>query len=198
MNDLDSALDDIAHLRAQLAGSSRFRGFAPGIVAVTGLMAAGLAAWQSHLDDSSLTIWILLAAISAMLIGTEAVIRARKLHRSIADKMLSVTLNRFLPVATAGAILGIVVLLQAPEHMRLLPGIWQLLMGVGIFAALANLPKAMLWAGAFYFFSGTVSLGLSSEVYPAIPWLMGLPFGFGQLLVALILYLASKETEHGR
>ena len=115
MNDLNSALDDIARLREQLAASSRFQGLAPGVVALTGALAVALAAWQTATHESNLFIWVLLAAICAFMIGTEAIIRARTLHRSMAGRMLSTTLNRFMPMAAAGAVAGIVVLLRVAE-----------------------------------------------------------------------------------
>jgi len=170
MTEIDSALDDIARIREQLAASSRFQGLAPSVVAITGVLALGLAAWQASVNDDDLVIWILLAAICAMLIGTEAVVRARTLHRAMADRMLSTTLNRFMPVAMAGAIVGIVVLFRAPEHSRLLPGIWQLLMGVGIFAVMSNLPRSMVYPAVFYFISGTASLSLCAGNHPAALW----------------------------
>lgn len=199
MSEIDSALDDIARIREQLAASSRFQGLAPGVVALTGVLALALSAWQTKVGDDDLTVWIVLAAICAMLIGTEAVIRARTMHRAMADRMLSTTLNRFLPVAMAGGIVGIVVLLRAPEHGRLLPGMWQLLMGIGIFAVLSNLPRTMVCAAVFYFICGAASLALSAGHQPApTAWLMGLPFGLGQLLVAGILYRASVGVSHGQ
>lgn len=197
MNDVESALHDIARLREQLAASSRFQGLAPGIVALTGCFALALGGWQLLAREEDLSVWILLAAVCALMIGTEAVARARKLHRSMADRMLGTTLNRFLPVATAGAILGVVILVHAPEHSRLLPGIWQLLIGIGIFAVLSNLPRQMVIAAIFYFAGGTLALAMSGSRWPPMPWLMALPFGVGQLLVAAILYCSSTETSHG-
>jgi len=196
MQDLDSALDDIIRVRGQLAASTRFQGFAPWIVALTGLLAFALAIWQSVGNDTGLFVWILLAAVSALMIGTEAIVRARQLHRSMAGRLVSITLERFLPTAAAGAIAGVVILLYAPEHARLLPGVWQLLMAVGIYAVLGNLPRQMTWAAIFYYATGTASLvAVNSDLTTA--WLMGLPFGVGQLLVAGILHFASTETAHG-
>jgi hypothetical protein len=197
MNEIDSALQDIAHLRDRLAASSRFQGFAPGLVAVTGCFAAALGLWQQARQDENLLAWMLLAAVCALLIGIEAVGRARKAHRSMADRMLASTLSRFLPVATAGAILGVVVLVRVPEFAGALPGLWQLLMGIGIFAMLSGLPRLMTIAGAFYFVSGTISLLLSGGAAPSTAWLMAVPFSIGQLLVAAILHLASRELHHG-
>lgn len=197
MSDVESALHDIARLREQLAASSRFQGLAPGVVALTGCFAFALGAWQHFAGEEGLLVWILLAAVCAMMIGTEAIARARKMHRCMADRMLGATLHRFLPVAAAGAILGVVVLMRAPEHSRFLPGIWQLLMGVGVFAVLSNLPRQMIGAAVFYFAAGTVSLALSGSPWPPTSWLMALPFGLGQLLVAGILYQASSESSYG-
>lgn len=197
MNEVESALHDIARLREQLAASSRFQGLAPGIVALTGGFALALGGWQYLTGVDDLFVWILLAAVCALMIGTEAVARARKHHRSMADRMLGTTLNRFLPVATAGAILGVVILVRAPEQSRLLPGIWQLLMGIGIFAVLSNLPRQVVIAAIFYFVAGTLSLALGGLPWPPMSWLMALPFGLGQLLVAAILHRASSETSHG-
>jgi hypothetical protein len=160
MQDIESALDDINRIRNQLASTTRFRGFAPSIIGLTGVLAFALAAWQTEVGDSGLAAWILLAVISATLVGTEAVIRARRWHRAMADRLINTTLQRFLPTATAGAIVGLVVLVRLPAHARLLPGLWQLLMGVGIFAALGNLPRRMIWAAAYYFAAGGVCLNL--------------------------------------
>ena len=198
MKDIESTLDDIARLRDQLAAGSRFQGLAPGVVALTGGAALGLGAWQAKAHSEDLFIWIILAAMCAMAIGTEAIIRARRLHRSMADRMLNTTLNRFMPAASAAGMTGMMVLLYAPEHSRFLPGIWQLLMGVGIFAMIASLPKQMVWAAGFYFASGTASLALSVGDTPATAWLMGVPFGLGQLLVAAILHRASTGASHGQ
>lgn len=196
MNDVEAALNDIARIREQLAASTRFQGFAPPIVAATGGLALALAAWQSATGQHSLSAWIVLAVISAVLIGTEAIVRARKLHRSMADRLLSTTLQRFMPTAMAGAILGLVVLTRAFEFSAFLPGTWQLLMGIGIFAVQGNLPRNIVFAAAFYFLCGTVCLTLASEAAAPLPWLMGLPFGIGQLVVALLLHLGSKEANH--
>jgi hypothetical protein len=196
MQDIDSALNDINRIRNQLAASSRFEGFAPKIVALSGVLALGLAALQSRSGDESLLTWIVLAAISATMIGTEAIVRARIYHCAMADRMLSATLQRFMPTAMAGAVIGLVVLLRLPEHVQLLPGLWQILMGVGIFSVLGGLPEKIIWAAGFYFASGTLSLLASASSTGIMPWLMGIPFGAGQLLVAAILHFSARYDRH--
>lgn len=193
MNDVEAALHDIARIREQLAASTRFQGFAPPIVATTGGMALVLGAWQASRGEENLAVWIMLAVVSALMIGSEAVIRARRLHRSMADRLLSTTLQRFMPTALAGAIMGVTILSLAPDFARFLPGSWQLLIGVGIFAVQGNLPRTIVRAAGFYFLSGTISLALASDPAVPLPWLMGLPFGIGQVLTAVILHLGARE-----
>ncbi|KAJ8136094.1 hypothetical protein OY671_010693, partial [Metschnikowia pulcherrima] len=165
-----SDVGDNVGVREQRAASSRFQGLAPGVVASTGALAVALAAWQTATHESNLFIWVLLAAICAFMIGTEAIIRARASHRSMADRMSSTTLNRFMPVAAAGAVAGIVVSLCVPEHARLLPGIWQLSMGVGIFAVSPSSPRQMIWAAAFYFVAAAGSLSSSGQDGTPTAW----------------------------
>jgi hypothetical protein len=186
-----------------LAASTRFQGFAPAIVAVTGGLALALAVYQTTGAEPAGAVrlavmqWIALAVISTALIGTEAVIRARRFHRAMADTMVTTTLRQFLPAGVAGAIVGIIILTRAPEHAWALPGVWQLLIAVGICAALANLPRQMAWAAGWYFLAGAASLFWMSATSSFSPWSMGLPFGVGQMLVALLLHLAAKDRRHG-
>src|SRR5262245_28252845 len=132
MTDIESALQHVARMRDQLAASTRFQGFAPAIVAVTGVLALALAVYQTAGAEPvvdvrpALLYWIALAIISTALIGTEAVIRARRFHRAMADTMVTTTLRRFLPAGLAGAVAGIVILARAPEQAWVLPGLWQL------------------------------------------------------------------------
>lgn len=196
MNEVEAALHDIARIRDQLAASTRFRGFAPPIVALTGGMAAVLAGWQTMRAESGLLVWILLAAVSVLMIGTEAIVRARRIHRSMADRLINTTLQRFMPTALAGAVLAAVILMRAPEFTRFLPGLWQVQIAVGIFAMQGNLPREMIWVAAFYFATGAAALLLAGDPGVPIPWLMGVPFALGQVLAAVILHYAAKQPAH--
>ena len=69
----------------------------------------------------------------------------------------------------------------------MLPGLWQIVLSLGVFAALRVLPRAVAVAGAWYFLSGVAVLILGSQTRELSPWAMGLPFGVGQFLLAGIL-----------
>ena len=203
MRDVDAALSEIDRIRAQLAASTRFQGFTPAVAATTGLLALALAAVQAaELDPSTTPVemlvqWMLLAIICACLIGADAVVRARRLHRAMADTMIHTTLRQFLPVGAAGGIMAIVILLRAPAWAAILPGLWQLLIGIGILAALPALPRLLAWGAGWYFLAATASLFVCAGAPDVSPWIMGLPFGIGQLLIAALLHASVREDRHG-
>jgi len=203
MTDIESALSDIGRIRDQLAASTRFQGFTPAVIALTGCLAIALAALQtvqSGLSDEPILLfvtWILLALICACLIATDAIARARRLHRAMADTMLNTTLRHFLPVCAAGGVIAFILLTRAPQVVWTLPGLWQILVSIDVFAALANLPRLTVLVAGWYFLCGAVSLTLASGNGLASPWMMGLPFGIGQLLAALVFHNASKGGLRG-
>ena len=70
MSDVENALSHIAEIRGQLAASTKFRGFAPQAVAVTGLLAVGTAGTQVMMPevfasspDAMLGLWVMLAPV---------------------------------------------------------------------------------------------------------------------------------------
>jgi hypothetical protein len=76
----------------------------------------------------------------------------------------------------------------------MLPGLWQIVFSLGLFAACRSLPRPMLAAGAWYLFAGLMSVVLASEADAFSPWAMALPFGIGQFLIAAVLYRRVGES----
>lgn len=68
----------------------------------------------------------------------------------------------------------------------MLPGLWQVLFSLGVFASCRFLPRATFWVGVWYLATGMGCLAIGPDV-PASPWEMGIPFGVGHLLVAGVL-----------
>ncbi len=202
MRDLDKALADILAIRSQLAAGTAFRGYGPAAVAITGGLALGTAVAQFlWLDDptgqpfSFLAGWALTAAVSAGLIGVEMQARSRRHHAGLADAMIQQAVEQFLPAAAAGALLAAMLAKFAPEALWMLPGLWQILVSLGVFASARSLPRTVALAGAWYFVAGFVTLTLASQSHALSPWTMGLPFAIGQCLMAAILYFASGESD---
>jgi hypothetical protein len=50
-------------------------------------------------------------------------------------------------------------------------------------------------AAAWYFVAGVAVLILASRTHALSPWLMGMPFAVGQLLLAAILHIAFANSD---
>ncbi len=195
MPDLKRALTDIDAIRVQLARVSEFRGFGPSALAATGALALAVAAAQARwLSDPAahvhayIALWSATAVCALLVIGIDALGRARRAHGSFAVPMLQAALEQFLPALVTGGIITLVFLQAAAQHLWMLPGLWQLVFGLGAFAAARSLPRPMRLVGAWYLVSGLSCLELAQIGYAFSPWAMGVPFGVGQLLVAAILH----------
>lgn len=201
MNDLDKALADIVEIKSRLAQTTSFRGLGPAALALTGLLAFAIALAQSIWGDGSptplpyFTAWVGTAVAASALIGAEMLRRADRHHVGLADQMIREAVLNFVPAGVVGAGLLAFFALFAPDLLWLLPGIWLLLVSIGIFAAARSLPPAMILAGAWYLFAGFVVLLLAVRDQNLSPWYMGLPFTVGQLLVALIVHRSTETTD---
>jgi len=68
---------------------------------------------------------------------------------------------------------------------------------LGIFASCRFLPRQMFIVGIWYLAAGLTCLALSGGVETVSPWLMGIPFGIGQLLVAAVLQFGYRQAHEG-
>lgn len=194
MPNLDRALTDIAAMRSQLARSTEFRGYGPVTLAATGVLAgiaAGVQAWLLPLPATEvrayLALWMITAILSVVLIGVETVNRSQRVHSGLANEMIMQAIEQFLPAAIAGILLTLVMLWYAPESLWLLPGIWQVILSLGVFASCRSLPRPMIAVAIWYLASGIVCLAWAKGPDAFSPFAMGLPFAIGQGLAATLL-----------
>ncbi len=202
MRDLDKALADIFAIRSQIAAGTAFRGYGPATMAATAGLALATALLQFWwLEDPSghpLTFfagWAAAALVSAGMIWTEMQARSRRHHSGLADAMIHQAVEQFLPAFVAGVLLAVMLWKFAAETLWMLPGLWQVLVSLGVFASVRSLPRTVAFAGAWYFVAGFAVLLLASQSHALSPWTMGLPFVIGQLLMAAILHFASGEDD---
>src|SRR5262245_50908962 len=191
LKDLDRALEEISAIRSQIARGVVFRGYGPAAVAATGVLAAVAAVLQTLLIHDPvahvgryLVLWGGTAAVCAALVGAEMVARARRVHLALANEMLGTAIEQFLPAAGAGGLLTLVLARYAPETVWMLPGLWQMVFSLGVFASCRFLPAAIFWVGAWYLTSGLAVLALARGDLALAPATMAAGFGIGQLLTA--------------
>lgn len=200
MNDLNRALGDISSIRRQMASSTEFHGYGPATLASTGLLAVLAAMAQtlwlsepaSHIA-TYLGIWSATAALSAALIGLQMYRRAHRIHSGMADEMIRMAVAQFLPSVGVGALLTLVLLRYVPSVVWMLPGLWQVIFSLGVFASCRFLPRPMAAAGVWYLVTGLGCLAMG-DARALSPWTMGVAYGGGQLFVAGILLFTAQEA----
>lgn len=204
MQDVEKALEGITDIRNQIALGRMFRGFGPAVIALTGLMAVMLMAaqlmWPQELAPSNFALlgwWIFAAILSVIIIGIEMFALSRRYHGGLAGSMIANAVQTFLPIGAAGAVIALIIFMNAPDLSWLLPGLWQMLIAIGTFSSLKFLPKPIAIVGAWYFLTGTIVLLLGSQNLPLSPFSMGIPFAVGQVLMAVTLFKTLEVSQNG-
>lgn len=197
-HDLDSALDELQAIHLHLARAERLRALRARPVAAAAVTAL-LAGLVQHLYiDAPLATpgrWLLLwagaAALAGTAVATEIATRSRRAdHHGSADTPHA--WQQFAPCLAVGGLLTGLVAARLPQHLALLPGLWQLLFGLGCFAAWRILPHPTWLVGSAFLASGTACLWMQEQALQA--WAMALPFGLGLALLATILHRASPAA----
>ena len=199
MNDLNRALGDISNIRRQMARSTEFHGYGPATLASTGVLAIAAAGAQAlWVPDAAsharayVAVWFGTAVLSASVIAVQTLNRARRIHSGMADEMIRMAVEQFLPAAGAGVLVTFVLLHYVPGVAWMLPGLWQVIFSLGVFASCRFLPRQVAAAGAWYLLTGLFCLSLG-DARALSPWTMGVSYAVGQVMVAAILLLTSTE-----
>jgi hypothetical protein len=201
--ELRDALTQITEIRLQLARNEVFRGYRAMPVAFSGGVAVLAAFIQSVTMPEPiaqigpyLVLWIGAAVVSLLATGLEMMIRARISSTTMTRELTWLALEQFCPALVAGALVTVVLVRSAPESVWMLPGFWQIIFALGIFASCRLLPRTTFWVAVFYLGTGLAALSLAHGDRALSPWSMGLPFGIGQVFAALVLY-RTLERDHG-
>jgi hypothetical protein len=200
MTDLNRALVDIRDIRRQVAQATEFRGYGPLTLSATAGLAllAGVvqSRWIPEPADCAVqyvALWLTTAVLCAALIASQMLARARRLHSGIADEMIRMAVAQFLPAGVAGAVLPFVLLHVSRDVFWMLPGLWQIIFGLGVFASCRCLPRPMLLVGMWFLLTGfaCIAAGDSRALAPAT---MSVAYAVGMMMVAAIHQLSAKKV----
>jgi hypothetical protein len=199
--ELRQALAQVSEIREQLARTEVFRGYRSltvGFSALVGIVAAIVqAAWLPQPTErlgAYLSLWIGAAAINVVVVGAEMWSRARMARTELARQTTLFAVEQFMPALMAGGLLTLIISKRATETAWMLPGLWALLFSLGIFASCRLLPRAVFVVGLWYLFGGILALSWGQGDFALSPWIMGIIFGSGQLLAAVILHITLERS----
>jgi hypothetical protein len=195
--ELHEALGQISEIRAQVARTQTFGGFRSFTVASSGALGILGALYQAsqiprpmdQIGDYVL-LWSAVAALNLFVVGLELAARS-----TLRRRLTTHAIRQFVPSLVTGAALTAVIVFRAPETAWMLPGLWSLLFGLGVFASSRLLPQPIVWVGVYYLLAGSLCLTFGKDGGRLSPWMMAATFGFGQLFAALILYCTLERGD---
>ncbi len=200
--ELRDAMDQIEAIRRQVARATVFRGYRSVPVAFSGILAMLTALVQDWIIPhpvetvhAYLALWLAAAIVSLASAGIEMTYRSWRNDQPLQRELSLLATEQFLPSIVAGAMLTTVIVRSAPEQVWMLPGLWSIIFGLGVFASYRLLPSATFWVATYYMIAGGVCLIIGQGPRALSPWLMVITFGVGQSIAASILYW-SLERDH--
>ena len=198
--ELQKALDQISEIHGQLAKTEVYKSYKSFPVALSGLLALGVAILQPKIiqpaDATQFVLqWTMVAVACLAMSGVVILYNYLVNEDTIARRTTRRVLAQFLPAVASGALVTVAILSLGDKAVRLLPGCWAVLYSMGIFAARPYLPRAVGWVALFYLSAGSILLVLAKDGSSLSPWGMGTAFGIGQILTAVVLYWNLERSE---
>lgn len=198
--ELDDALAQIGDIRLQMCRTRRFHGYGAVTTFCTGLAAIAVGIGQlrympnPRADPGSFVhLWVSVAVACFAFVAIEWVVRYRASDSSLQKELTVLAIEQFLPCVVVGGLVTLVLCEFAKPSLWMLPGLWQIFFGSGIFASRRLLPGSIILVGVFYVLAGLTNLAMDQGGASFSAWGMAIPFGVGQAAAALIL---SQKAEH--
>jgi hypothetical protein len=203
MSDVQQAIAQIADIRAQLAASTRFRGYAPGAVGMVGLLSLLVllmqVIWPDRFaanDGQIVLAWGLVLTGGCVAIAVEAVVRTLRANDGMANKMLFAAMRVLVPGIVVAVAVPAAVLTYAAEVTWIVPGIWQMIIGLAAFASYSSMPRGIVWPAAWCLLCGAVGMFVAGGNGGLTPLLAGGPLVVAHLSIAWVL-LDKERLSHG-
>jgi hypothetical protein len=200
--ELHEALAHIEEIRSRVAASESFHGFRALPIALTGALAV-LAALaqpmivpdpQTMLRDY-LALWVGVAFLALATAAFGVVAKLQESGEVLAHALTRLVIGQFAPSLVAGGLMTLILARHSPDACWMLPGLWQVLFSLGVFASCRLLPRAIVAVAVFYLAAGLYHLSFGPGSRSLEPWCMGAVFGCGQTAFAAVLYW-NLEREH--
>jgi hypothetical protein len=201
--ELADAISQIADIRRTLARTEQFRGTRSLTVGWTSLFsligATAQILWVPQplvTPIRYLAIWVGLAFIGMIVGGVEIALRARRSQSALTRQVSWLAVEQFLPSVFVGAAVTWAIASFAVEQLWLLPGLWSLIFGLGLFASARLYPREITWVAVWYLIAGSVVFMVARGPAACSPWAMATTFGIGQAAMSAIFYWR-LERENG-
>lgn len=193
------ALDQIEEIHRQIAKGEVYRGYRSLPLALSGLMGLA-AAWLQPAalgaaDPIGFVLYWSAIATGAAFIGSSEIIYNYIVHEDASGRRRTrKVVGQFLPSLVAGVAITVCVTHLSADLVPLLPGLWAICFGIGVFASRPYLPRASGWIALFYYTVGFTLLWIARGPGPLTGWSVGGTFAAGQILGAIVLWWNLERT----
>ena len=161
-----------------------------------GLTAAGLQPIGLGRDPMAFVLYWVAIAVCACFVGASEIVYNYVVHdEMLARRRTRRVVGQFLPSLLAGAIVTASFVRLSAALVALLPGLWAICFGVGVFASRPYLPPASGWIAVYFYAAGVALLWMASGQESLSGWSVGGVFGVGQILAACVLYWNLEQSE---
>ena len=197
--DLSRALGQLADIHQQIAKGEIYRGYRSLPIAVSGLIGLA-AAWAQAPglgagDPIGFVLYWTSVAACAAFVGASEIIYNYVVHDDRASRRQTTqVVGQFLPSVLAGAVITLSFVRLSAALVPLLPGLWAICFGIGIFASRPYLPRASGWVALFYYAAGVALLWVARIGGHSA----NRNFCTGQLMAALVLYWNLERRPAGQ
>jgi hypothetical protein len=199
--DVSRALSQIAEIHQQIAKGEVYRGYRSLPVAASGLIGLAAAALQTrYITESNpvgfVVYWSVVAAIASVVGASEIAYNYFTRENAADRRRTRRVVGQFLPSVLGAAVISASFVNLSADLVPLLPGLWAICFGIGVFASRPDLPGASGFVALFYYAAGFALLWRAAGPDSLNGWWVGATFGVGQLLSALVLYWNLERPEH--
>lgn len=192
---IDEALKQVDAMSALAQRATTYRGLRSTTIAATGVLGIAAALAQPFFIGSMrgaeqmvVELWVAVAIGSLAVIVGDMIVRYYEDPTARARRLTLSVLSRLSPSIIVGGGLTFVFAEKTPESIWMLPGLWAILLGLGVYSASVCLPRELHVVGLWYIACGFVALIVLPHLATFPPAAMAIPFGGGQLLTAWLIY----------
>ena len=191
--DVTRALDQIAEIHGHLAKAEVYRGYRSLPVAASAVIGfAGAWLQPAALGTTDplefVVYWLAIGACAAAIGGSEIAHNYIVHEDATGRRRTRQVVGQFLPSLVGGALIAVSLAGLSPALVALLPGLWAICFGLGIFASRPYLPRASGWVALYFYAAGFVLLSMARGPHALNGWWVGGTFGAGQILAAFVLW----------
>jgi hypothetical protein len=193
MSRLTEALSCLSEIHTHLAKAEVYRGLKAKPVVLSGLAGLVAAMWQLRLVSPSDPVgfvwyWIAAAGLCGLIGCSGSLISYFLEDDDLARRRARIVAGQFVPCVVGGLFFTVALRSQLEHCIGLMPGLWAVLYGLGLFSARPYLPRATGWVALYFLTAGVLLISFLPVTVMPTAWSVGGVFCVGQIGLAWVLH----------